>query len=131
MESTAKYKNAQELGKVAEKMAADYYINNGYKLEKMNFKSRTGEIDVIVSKGNELVFVEVKARSEKTIARPCEFVTKAKQKKILKTALIYLKYIGSEDFFIRFDVVEAENINGKISLNCIENAFDASLIYNR
>ncbi len=129
MATGEKYKIAQAFGKTAEKMAAEFYKSKGYAVEKMNFTCKYGEIDVIARKNKELIFAEVKARGKNSIARPCEFVTPTKQKRILKTALIYLKQIGSDDFYIRFDVVEAISKDGKITLNCIENAFDASALY--
>ncbi len=129
MKNNRKWENAQHFGKVAETTVADYYVSSGYKIKKRNFASRFGEIDVIAQKSNLLVFIEVKARDSTNNLRPCEYVTPTKQKKILKTALCYLAYIGTDDFSIRFDVVEVIKINDKLTLNCIENAFDASAAF--
>ena len=67
--------------------------------------------------------MEVKARSEKSIAEPREFVDIRKQRKIIRTAEIYL----SENFTEkqpRFDVVEVKKDKFKIQVNHIKNAFE-------
>ncbi len=125
MPSAQSIERAKQFGKDGEKIAAENYIKDGYKIEKMNFTSRFGEIDIIARKNNLLVFAEVKARSENAIAKPREFVTYTKQQKIIKTAMAYLSYIKDANSFVRFDVVEIESINGRILLNRIENAFEA------
>ncbi len=125
-----KWANAQHFGKMSEAMVADFYKANGFKIKKMNYKSRYGEIDVIAQKNEELVFIEVKARSSVSFLSPCEYVTPAKQKKIVKTALCYLADIGTDDFLIRFDVAEVVKKDNRITLNCITNAFEADGEYN-
>ncbi len=125
MPSADSVKYAKQFGRQAEVTAAQYYEKHGYKIERMNFTSRFGEIDIIARKGNVLVFAEVKARSENAIAKPREFVTFTKQQKIIKTAKCYLAYIKDAQAFVRFDVVEIEKIKGRITINIIENAFEA------
>jgi putative endonuclease len=58
-----------------------------------NYHSRYGEIDLIVRSGKELVFVEVKARSSGSYATACEVITRAQQRKIIKTAQFFYKNI--------------------------------------
>lgn len=116
---------AKQFGAHAEKMAAQHYCKNGFVVEKMNFRTRQGEIDVIARKGNLLVFSEVKARAKNSIAAPCEFVTPAKQRKIVLAAQAYLAATRSLDSFVRFDVVEVTRSAETLHLRCIENAFDA------
>ena len=114
---------AQNLGKKGEKLAAQYYRRQGYEIKEMNFRTRQGEIDVIAQKGNMLVFSEVKTRSENTIAAPREFVTYAKQQKIILAAKAYLASRCDTESFVRFDVVEVVLNKGHFELHCIENAF--------
>ena len=54
---------------------------------------------------------------------PAEFVTSAKIKKIIKTAVLYLENTDCE---MRFDVAEVYFYNGKCEINYIENAFGGS-----
>ena len=52
--------NKRTIGADKEQLAAEYLIDNGYTVLERNFRSRTGEIDIIASKDNYLVFIEVK-----------------------------------------------------------------------
>lgn len=111
-------------GAAGEDLAAKYYVKQKYTIAQQNFRTRFGEIDIIAQKGKFLVFAEVKTRGEDSIAAPREWVNAAKQKKIISATKIYLRKIGSDDFFIRFDVVEIVfKKDGSSSLQCIEDAF--------
>lgn len=106
-----------------EERAAKYLKKQGYEIISRNFQSRFGEIDIIAENKEYIIFTEVKARSENSIAEPKEFVDLRKQRKIIKTAEIFL----SENFTEkqpRFDVVEVKKEKGKFSVNHIENAFE-------
>lgn len=70
-------------GRLAEMKAANYLREKGYCLIEHSYKSRFGEIDLIFEYKNFIVFVEVKARGEGSIAQPREFVDEIKQKKII------------------------------------------------
>ena len=50
----------KNLGNFGENLAAQYLQNHGYRIIERNFKARYGEIDIIASIHNILVFVEVK-----------------------------------------------------------------------
>ncbi len=111
-------------GEWGEKLALEYYQKNGYILLQANYRTRGGEIDLIVQKQNRYVFAEVKTRSVATPVRPAAFVDIKKQKKIQNTALIYLQEKELGDVSMRFDVVEIwVNSKGESRLHCIENAF--------
>lgn len=44
--------NKRTIGADKEQLAAEYLIDNGYTVLERNFRSRTGEIDIIASKDN-------------------------------------------------------------------------------
>ena len=113
-------------GEYGENLAAEWYQKAGFAILQRNYRTKFGEIDIIVYQHNNwLVFVEVKTRSEKTFARPCEWVTVAKQKKIIAAAQEYLLQNQSFKEKIRFDVVEVMlNSKGQPQISCIENAFE-------
>lgn len=73
-------------GNFGEDLASKFLIQNGYKVIKRNFHSRFGEIDIIATKNNTLVFVEVKTRSNSRFGSPIEAVTPKKVENIRKTA---------------------------------------------
>lgn len=110
------------IGQSGESKVCKYLKKHGFKVVERNYHSRFGEIDIIAENKEYLVFVEVKARNENSIARPLEFVDGAKQNKIIKTAGAYLSS-NETDKQPRFDVAEVFTDTGEI--NYIENAFDA------
>lgn len=111
-------------GKLGEIAAAKYLKKKRYKLVDVNFASRFGEIDLIVKNRKYLCFVEVKQRNTTSIATPAEFVTPAKQKKLISTAMLYLQNNPTK-LQPRFDVVEVYTENHEIiSIKHLENAFD-------
>ena len=86
-------------------MAADYLRKKRFKLEAAGFSCRFGEIDLIVSDKNYLVFVEVKLRKSADFARAMEYVDRRKQDRIRMTALLYLSQ-NPTDKQPRFDIIE-------------------------
>lgn len=113
----------QYIGKYGEIIAANYLRKKHYKLYDVNYRTRFGEIDLIVTKGKYIIFVEVKTRSERSIASPAEFVDFAKQKKIISAAESFLASNPTK-LQPRFDIIEVffENHSLK-SVKHLENAF--------
>lgn len=115
---------AKTAGERGEDIAAKWYRHSGYEIVARNYRTRLGEIDLIVQKNGELVFAEVKARSAGFIATPASFVTPSKQRKLILAAQSYLSALKNADGNMRFDVVEVFLDNkGKDQVHCIENAF--------
>ena len=110
-------------GKIGEDAVVEYLENSGYEILERNFHSRFGEIDIIAKKEKCIMFVEVKTRKSVNYGTPAEFVTSAKMKKIIKTAVLYLENTDCE---MRFDVAEVYLKNGKCEIKYIENAFGGS-----
>jgi putative endonuclease len=114
------------LGQWGEEIANGFLADKGYALVERGFRSRFGEIDLIVKDGAYIVFVEVKLRKNAVFAQAREFVGKAKQGKIRATARIWLAShrTGLQP---RFDVIEVYAPDGaetkKPVVNHIENAF--------
>ncbi|MBQ9847158.1 MAG: YraN family protein [Clostridia bacterium] len=118
--------NLGSTGSNGESYAAEYLQNKGYEIITRNFSSRFGEIDIVCKKDNFIVFVEVKTRGRKALVSGREAVTTGKQKKIIKTALIYLSAKGITNLQPRFDVVEIM-ITERVTVEHIINAFDGSV----
>ena len=113
------------LGRFGEEQAAKYLKNKKYKIIGMNYSCRFGEIDVIAEDRKFLVFVEVKLRKNAAFAQAREFVTSAKQQRVITAAQLWLSQNPTEKQ-PRFDVIEVyapDGENGKIQINHIENAF--------
>ena len=107
------------LGRVGEKKAGEFLKKKGYKILETNYKTHVGEIDLIATDGETVVFVEVKTRINDDYGAPSQAVNAKKQEKYYKVATEYLVRNKKMDSQCRFDVVEIEN--GEI--NHILNAF--------
>ena len=98
----------KEIGKFGENVACEYLEKIDYEILDRNFSCRQGEIDVVAydSKNNEVVFFEVKTRTNFNYGFPSEAVNKMKQRHILNSVKYYLYCKGLEDSFVRIDVIE-------------------------
>ena len=95
----------KKLGDWGEDVALDFLVRNKYAPVAKGFRTRFGEIDLIVKSREFIVFVEVKLRKNADFAHGREYVTKSKQKKIKTTANLWLAS-RSLQLQPRFDVVE-------------------------
>lgn len=108
------------MGNEKEQIAVSYLISNDYQIIFRNYRTNTGEIDIIAIKNNTIVFIEVKYRKNANYGYPQEAVTYNKQQTIRNTALYFMyKNNISPDTGFRFDVI---NILGN-EITHIENAF--------
>jgi len=110
--------NSREIGFAKEKEVAEHLKKLGYKILETNFSCKFGEIDIIAKHKKAVVFVEVRYRKSQNAGTPQETVTFAKQQKIIKSAITYIKQNNLKMDF-RFDIaaVEADKIT------VIESAF--------
>lgn len=113
-------------GAWGEALAAEYLKKKRYKLLATGFRSRYGEIDLIVCNKTDLVFVEVKLRKTSRFAAAREFVDYRKQNRLRTTASIYLSENPTQ-LQPRFDVIEIYAPDGtetiKPIINHLEDAF--------
>src|SRR6476469_9015184 len=118
-------------GAHGETSACRFLKRRGYKSLFRNFRGRSGgEIDVVCRDNDTLVFVEVKTRTREDFGRPLEAVDRAKQKRISRGALAWLRMLDNPDILFRFDVVEVIIANdGKPRVELIKNAFPLSKPY--
>lgn len=103
-------------------MACEYLKKNGFSVIERNYRSVTGEIDIIAREGKSLVFLEVKGRRNEKFGSPFEAVNKPKQRKIIKTAICFIKQNKLRPEEIRFDVV---GISSEDKIEHIKNAFQS------
>ena len=116
--------DTKELGMFGEEHAALYLEDMGYRILARNYRSRYGEIDIIAEHQETIVFVEVKARRSYFYGEPKESIHISKQRKLIRTAMIYLQEKEWEERECRFDAIEVVFLpNGSIRPYHIENAF--------
>lgn len=110
-------------GQLGEKITYEWLKRNKYNVIAKNYKSEYGEIDLIAIKDEYICFVEVKLRSENCGYSPKESVNLAKQRKIIKTAISFLKKHPCK-YQPRFDVSEVVKTNmSDFKIDYIRNAF--------
>jgi putative endonuclease len=111
-----------DLGKVGEDLALNALLKKGFTLKERNYRFLKSEIDLVMTHGNDLVFVEVKTRQTAEIGEPYRSVTRAKQRQIIKAAHYY---IVSKDLDVnaRFDIVSIVHNSYRTVIEHIEDAF--------
>ena len=113
-------------GKWGEGIALEHLNKKDYITVTTGFRSRFGEIDLIVKNKEFLVFAEVKTRKNANFAYAREHVSKEKQRKIIATANYWLA-IRPTNLQPRFDVIEVYAKDGEHTVSPeivhIENAF--------
>jgi putative endonuclease len=101
-------KPGQALGKAGEDYAAAYLQKCGFSIIARNFRARHGELDIVAQKANQLVFVEVKTRSNEQFGKPEEGVTPRKLAEVKRTAMYYLLLHPPGNRQYRIDVIAIE-----------------------
>ena len=98
----------REIGIWGENLACKYLEANNYKIIERNFLCRQGEIDIIANDitKKEIVFIEVKTRSNFTYGNPIESVNKNKQKHMKMAIKYYIYKNHMEKLPVRIDVIE-------------------------
>ena len=97
---------------------ARWYRDAGYEVLDQNWRVKSGEIDLVLARGDEIVFCEVKARRSDRFGSPAEAVDRRKQIRIRSVAAEWLRtHDRSGD--VRFDVATLTGTR----LEVIEGAF--------
>lgn len=129
-------RTTKEIGDIGEKYAEKYLKKRFWKILSNNFRSRSGEIDLIGFRFGTLVFFEVKTRSNDNYGRPADAVDEEKLYRIRQTANVFLNTYGRGGRIPvyslfgrekmksirrrRIDVIEVFAENGKYNINHIK-----------
>lgn len=73
-----------ELGRAGEARAADYLEERGFRILARNWRGVRGEVDIIADDGEDIVIVEVKARSDVRFGHPLEAIDARKRARLWK-----------------------------------------------
>lgn len=114
-----------EQGQRGEAAAAKYYLDRGCRLLAHDYRTRQGELDLVIEDGGVIVIVEVKTRGERARFAPAQAVDRPKQRRILLAAQRYLQQNRLTERQVRFDVIEVIHAAGGYRVHCIKNAFEA------
>ena len=100
-------KETYETGLWGEDFAAEYLKEKlGMVLLEQRYRTKRGEIDLIMTDGDTVVFVEVKTRRTGETGNGLSAVNLAKQKRITQAATLYLMQKNWRRKAVRFDLVE-------------------------
>ncbi len=109
-------------GQRGEAIAAAYLSEQGYEILATNWQSNHQEVDIVARKAGLLVIAEVKTRSSSYHGQPEAFVTRHKQRMLIKAANHYLSK-HKLDLEVRFDIVAILIHDHGHRINHIESAF--------
>lgn len=112
---------SHELGRIGENIIADYITKLGYKVVERNFECNQGEIDIIAKDKEELVFIEVKTRTDISYGEASEAVTDTKKRHLINSIKYYIYKQKLENQPIRIDVAEVYINKGKVKVNYIKS----------
>ena len=104
-----------------EEIVQEYLIARGYRILERNFRFHHREVDIIASKEDILVFVEVKTRRDDDYGRGFEAISDVKKRNIISVARYYTQKKRLYDYNVRFDVASLDSG----ILQYFENAYGA------
>ncbi|MBW6473055.1 MAG: YraN family protein [Anaerolineaceae bacterium] len=97
--------NKQQLARWGEETAQNYLNERGIRIVEKNFRTQSGEIDIIGFENDDLIFFEVKTRSSIKFGYPEEAVNSKKVEKIEMVANEYLDNLPSNNLNWRIDTI--------------------------
>lgn len=109
-----------------ERAAERFLRRQGLTVEARNWRCPAGELDLIMRDGFLRVFVEVRYRVDEKHGGGIASIGPRKRRRLLRTALVYLRRRGALDTPCRFDVVAVTGVNSRLEFRWIRSAFDAS-----
>jgi len=95
-------------GVPGEELACRHLVGSGFVILARNYRSRSGEVDVVAREGDATVFVEVKERHGSSHGAGHEAVTLGKRRRIISAARLFAASRGLAETAIRFDVVSID-----------------------
>ena len=111
-----------ETGDEGEQIAVKWLLNQEYVILERNYRFKRDEVDIIASKDDLIIFIEVKTRSNNYLGEPEEAVSISKQKRIIKVANHYMMDNDLENE-ARFDIFGIILNKTTKNIHHIEGAF--------
>jgi putative endonuclease len=93
-----------DIGRLGEKLAAEYFVRQGYILLEQNWRHKRWEVDIIAVKEKTLHFIEVKCRTTTQFGHPEESVHLKKIRHLIDASAEYL-YLHPQWQRVQFDVL--------------------------
>ena len=112
----------KETGNKGEEIAVQYLQSLGYKILERNWRIRHYELDIIARDGNELVIVEVKARTGEKYDHPAEAVGNKKIRYLINATESYI-HKKNVNLNTRFDIISVIFLERDFKLEHFKDAF--------
>ena len=113
----------KNIGNKGEDFTTEYLRKKGFKIIERNYYTPYGEIDIIAQQSNELIFFEVKTRSNRKFGFPEESVNWKKKKVLTESVYHYLQQCDINFNEWRIDVISLETQDWKkIEIKWYKNA---------
>lgn len=116
-------KQRQALGLLGERIAARWMQQQGWTVVAHRFRSGHRDVDLVMQRGGEVAFVEVKARRGEDFGGPVDAVHFRKRRELGRSAQVWVDRYGTAQLAYRFDVVGVLISGQKVRIRHIENAF--------
>ena len=113
----------QKLGRKGEKLARRFLKKLGYRHLVDNYTLKQGEIDLIMTDEQTIVFVEVKTRENENFVSAEDSVNYGKRKRISSAARHFIQKHHLHEHPCRFDMVVVTTAEGKTEIRHHKNAF--------
>lgn len=111
------------LGSLAEDAAIKFLTKQDLHLIERNFRSRYGEIDLIMKDAEIIVFVEVRYRKNKKYLDPLETINSKKVKHIINTCNFYIQKSNTDNRMYRIDIITLSGNLETPEIQWYQNAF--------
>lgn len=106
-------RRSASIGQAAEDRALQELRAAGLQLVTRNFRCRLGEIDLVMRDGKQLVFVEVRARSNPAFGTAAESISTAKRRRLRASAGVFLaRHPQLQHHQTRFDLYAVDGSPG-------------------
>lgn len=118
-------KISNSIAVIGENLATEFLQKKGYKILERNFRKKYGEIDIVATHKEFLVFIEVKTRTSTEFGSGFEAISIWKIKSLIKTAYLFKKFHPRLPEALRIDAVSVQlDKNGEVI--CIEHRENVS-----
>ena len=114
-----------------ERAAEKALVDAGYRILDRNFRAAAGELDLVAEENGVVCFVEVKGRGGLKFGSPEEAITAEKQRRIFRSAQMWLRRRRRLGARCRFDVVSIlEGADGR-RIDLLRDAFQGPVVERR
>jgi putative endonuclease len=110
-------------GSAGERAAELAYVRRGYRVVARNWRSRVGELDLVLARGDVVAICEVKTRRGRRFGEPWQAVDARKQAKLRNVAQAFLIASGLSQRAVRFDVASVTMHGDDALVTVYEDAF--------